>query len=380
MFVYNKTVLRKVLSTLTMPRNARAFTASSKQGKFMKTIKGHQAITVANHDFISLSVSEFTQIPEIPTNRDSQRRVRKMKHTFDSAYYNNQIPTLTEVAIGYTAEDFVDPDSGLEYKKDQWFVIDGNTRKHYWLQFPDRAQATEHLTGKIHYLRSMEDVKFAYYPYNNAKSTEKASEILQGLAKRYNWAPRQAIFANGGYKSALDWAAYTPGEDTPDVFKAFNICFEALKILDSIPQQGDYTITRPYLPSLKCQAIIAACLLALRHNPNQLKLHDFIHRLASITEHEINTAIVKGEIDPVQIIAIEYTGNSCRRSKRQDAGPWLRGLARSTKFESQAVQMDFLMYWIQKYIEMPKVTYNFNKGVKPEHWNGAWMQSFPEEE
>lgn len=346
----------------------------------MKTIKGHQTISVANHDFIIIPVSEFTQIPEIPTNRDSHRRVPKMTRTFDDAYTKNQTATLTEVAIGYVEEDFEDPDSKMKYQKGQWYVVDGNTRKHYWIKFPERAQSTGNLTGKIHYLRSMEDVKYAYYPYNNSKSSEKASEILQGLAKRYNWAPRQQVFANGGYKSALDWAAYTPGEDKPDVFKAFNICFEGLKILDSIPQNGGNTITKPYLDSLKSQAIIAACLTALRFNSNNLRLHDLVHRLATMTNDEINSAISKGELDPVQVIAVEYTNNSPRRSKNMDSEPWLKGLARSTKFESQSVQMDFLLYWIQKYIETPKVTYNFNKGIKPEHWHGYWQDFFPEEE
>jgi hypothetical protein len=93
--------------------------------------------------------------------------------------------------------------------------------------------------------------------------------------------------------------------------------------------------------------------------------------------NEINNAIAKGELDPVQIIAVEYTNNSCRRNKNSDAEPWLHGLARSTKFESQAVQMDFLIHWIIKYIESPKLTYNFNKGVKPELWKGAWEELFP---
>ena len=335
--------------------------------------------TIGNHDFIKLDVADYCTINPIPTNRDSLRRVPKMRKTFDEAYYSNQTSTLTEVAIAVVAEDFEDPDTGILYNKGDWYIVDGNTRKHYWLMYPEKAKAITAITGKMHYLRSMEDVRYAYYPYNNAKSTEKASELLQGLARRYNWAPRQITFANGGYKSSLDWAAYTPGEDKPDVFKAFHICFEGLKVLDSIPQSGNHTITKPNLESLKSQAIIGACLLAARFHPNNLKLHDLVYRLATIDMNEINNAIAKGELDPVQIIAVEYTNNSCRRNKNSNAEPWLKGLARSTKFESQAVQMDFLMYWINKYIETPKATWNFNKGVKPELWKGAWDGFFPEE-
>ncbi|MFZ9243232.1 MAG: hypothetical protein ACO295_08575 [Sediminibacterium sp.] len=336
--------------------------------------------TIGNHDFIKLDVADYCTIDPIPTNRDSERRVPKMRKTFDDAYYSNQTSTLTEVAIAIVAEDFQDPDTGTTYSKGDWYIVDGNTRKHYWIMYPERAKEISAITAKIHYLRSMEDVRYAYYPYNNAKSTEKASEILTGLARRYNWAPRQHIFTTGAYKTALDWAAYTPGEDKPDVFKAFNICFEALKIVDSIPQNGNHTLTSPAMKSLKSQAIVAACLLALRFNPNNLKLHDLIYRLATIEMPELQKAAGIGELDPVQIIASEYSGHSINRTNDpMNTMPWLGGLARSTKFESQAVQMDFLMYWITKYIESPKATWNFNKGVKPTLWEGFWIEYFPEE-
>jgi hypothetical protein len=336
--------------------------------------------TIGNHDFIKLDVADYCTIPPIPTNRDSQRRVKTMRKTFDDAYFKNQVSTLTEVAVGIVEEDFVDTQSGTQYIKGDWFIVDGNTRKHYWTMYPERAKEITAITTKIHYLKNMNDVTYAYYPYNNAKSTEKASEILQGLARRYNWAPRQIVFANGGYKSALDWAAHTPGEDKPDVFKAFHICFDGLKILDGIPQNSTNYITKPVMEGLKSQSIIAACLLALRYNPNNLKLHDLIHRLSTMEMLELHNAIAKREFDPVQIIAAEYTNQSCRRNKNADAEPWLRGLARSTNHASRPVQMDFLMYWITKYIESPKLTYKFNGGIKPELWRGAWEEFFPVEE
>lgn len=351
------------------------------KGKFMSDIlKGYSAHSIGAHDFVELSMDEFLKLNPIPTNRDSARRVSKMKSTFNDAYIANQTGTLTEVAIGIVENDFVDPQSNTKYIQGSWFVIDGNTRQHFWKQYPEKARLIPVITAKIHYLNSMDDVRFAYYPYNNAKSSEKASEILQGLARQYNWSPRQNVFINGGYKSAIDWASFTPGEDRADVFKAFNICFDGLKILDSIPKDSAHTITKPNLDPLKSQAIIAAFLTALRFSPHNIKLHDMIARISTIDKEEIDRAILKGELDPVQVIAVEYTGQSIRRSKNMDAIPWLNGLARSTKFDSQTAQMDFLMYWIGKYLENPKVTYNFNKGIRPEYWSGAWYDYFPEEE
>lgn len=343
-------------------------------------LKDISPVTVGNHDFVKLDVNTFIQIPPIPTNRDSARRVPKMKSIFDDAYIANQESTLTEVAVGIVKEDFLDTKSNTVYLKGDCYIVDGNTRANYWAKYSDRAAALKNgITAKIHYLTSMEDVNYAYYPYNSSKSTEKASEILQGLARRYNWTPRQNVFANGGYKSAIDWASYTPGEDTKDVFGAFETCFDGLKILDSIPRDGKYTITKPYLDGLKSQAIIAALLTVLRYRRNDVRLYEMVERLATITNEELSNAMAHGEIDCVQIIAIEYTNRSCQRNKNADAEPWLHGLARSTKFESKRVQMDFLIHWILRYLENPKATWNFNKGVKPEYWQGAWEEVFPAE-
>jgi hypothetical protein len=340
-------------------------------------LKGHKEHNVGSHNFIQLTVEEFLTIPPIPTNRDSVRRVPKMRNTFIKAYAENQENTLTEVAIGIVSETFQDQDSQHKYMLGDWFVVDGNTRQHFWRQYSDYAdRLPKGVTAKIHYLKSMKDVEFAYYPYNNAKSSEKASEILQGLARRYNWSsPRQTMFQNGGYKTALDWAALVPGEPAADTFKAFHDMFETLKLIDGIPSQSKYGITQPALDCIKSQSIIAACLRVLKQNPGNLKLHDFISRLSTITHDDLDTALLRKEgFDAVEIIALEYAGQSHRRNNTRNAEPWLKGQAKSTKHASREIQMDFLVHWITVYMTTPKLKY---KLLKEEMWQGAWYNSFP---
>jgi hypothetical protein len=357
-------------------------TLTAKANKFSDIHHGHTPVTVAGTAFIQLPMQEFLETDPIPTNRDSLRRVPKMKFTFISAYTSKQSQTLTEVAIGIVRKDFIDPVSDKEYKTGEWYVIDGNTRQHFWRQNPDYAdQHTQGITAKIHYLESMKDVEFAYYPYNNVKSVEKASDILTGLARRYNWTPRQSMFQNGGYKTAIDWAAFTPGEDNKDIYGAFHACFEGLRALDATPKDGDNSITKPYLVEIKSQAIIAAFLTALRFNPGNLRVLAMVERLSTMTMDELRNAIARGKLDACHIIAAEYTGMSVLRSDNGTAKePWLRGHAKSTKFESREIQMDFLLYWIDKYVSNPKSEYSFNKGIKTTAWNGFWYSYFPEEE
>ena len=340
------------------------------------------AVTVGNHKFIPLTVKEFIEIPELPRNRDSINRVGKMRETFNNAHAKSKIDTLTEVAIGYVTQDFIDPEGARQYHKGDWYVVDGNTRKHYWAHYTDRAKEVSGITAKIHMLASAEDVEFAYYPYNNAKSTEKPADILQGMAKNYSINLRQKIFANGGYKTALDWA--TMHLHDMELRDKFNFFHNELKTLDSIPKDNIHCITKPNCSSLKSQAIIGSLLMALKTYGNNIKLFEMIERLSTISYEELRNTVIKGDVDPVHIIAAEFTGLSAIRGQGK-GGCWLPDgnggtYAGSTKFEARAPQMNFILYWIEKYMSNHKATYKFNDGGVKGKWDGTWANWFNEGE
>jgi hypothetical protein len=331
--------------------------------------------TVGDHSFANISVADFLEVPPAPIQRNSERRVGKMKPIFDEAYAAKQTASLTEVVLGIIAQDFddTDPDTGAviaSYTAGQVFILDGNTRRFYWKLNPERAKELTTLTAKIHYLSSMEDMKFAYYPYNSKESVEKAGEILQGLARRYNWQPKQTMFQNGGYKTALDWASFEDG----DIHQRFNEHFEELKLLDSIPKSG-HTISQPAMKCLKSQPIMAALLITLKNNKNNLNLYEFIERLSNITEDDCKKAIAADTVTPVEVIALEWKTWSKMRGNNTDT-TWLNGLAGTTKFASREPQLDFLLYWISEFIKNPKCTNNFNKGIRPTFWENFLGDNF----
>jgi hypothetical protein len=341
----------------------------------------YPTIRVGDHIFLTIAVEEFCKLPPAPVQRNSHLRVPKMKSIFDGAYMAGQSATLTEVAIGIVSEDFEDrdPTTGAvisKYTKGEVSIIDGNTRKHYWLSNHDKVvPLTEGLTAKVHFLKNMEDVKFAYYPYNSKDSVEKTTEILQGLARRYNWQPRQALFANGNYKTAIDWACTGPADKVPSVFESFNHSFEELKILESIPKGSGLPVSKPILRCLKSQPIFAAYLIAIKLYPNNLKLFDFIEKLSSLTEQDVRDAIARGDVGPIEIVAIEWLGWSRQRGTSTTT-TWLNEMAGSTNFASKEPQLDFLLYWIFEYISNPSVKYDFNKGVRPSQWIGTWKELY----
>jgi hypothetical protein len=335
----------------------------------------YPTVRVGDHSFANISLADFLIIPPAPIQRNSERRVSKMKPIFDEAYAAKQSASLTEVVLGIIENDFddIDSDTGAviaSYKAGEVFILDGNTRRFYWKLNPERAKELASLTAKIHFLNNMEDMKFAYYPYNSKDSVEKASEILQGLARRYNWQPRQTMFANGGYKTALDWASFDDG----DIHKRFNDHFEELKLLDSIPKNGP-TISQPAMKCLKSQPIIAALLIALKNNKNNLNLYEFIEHLSNITEDDCKKALAADVGNPVEVIAIEWKGWSSMRGNNTTT-TWLNGLAGTTKFASREPQLDFLLYWISEYIKNPRCTNKLNKGVRPTYWENFLADNF----
>jgi hypothetical protein len=350
--------------------------------------KPHPIHTIGAHKFTSLEIKDFIKVDPVPINRNSENRVSSMKSTFDEMYFSNHTETLTTVVLGVVARDFIDPTTGFQYKNGDIFCLDANTRKFYWIKYPDKAEALgTPLTAKLHFLYSFDDVEAYYYSYDNRKSAEKTSEVIQGLKNRYNWTPRQTVFINGGFGTAIQIASRTrqgqTNKDIPDVWGQFDLCFDGLKILDSIPKGEGNTITKPKLKGMKSQVVVAALLTALRTNPNNLKLHDMIDRLANIDWDELKGAFAEGKIDPVQVIAAEYSGYSKFRGG-EPLESWLKGSAGSTKFADVKPQMDFLLYWIGEYLSYGKKTVA-TVGVKPSYWNGeyredkgAWEEFLPE--
>lgn len=341
----------------------------------------YDTIPVAGHSFAKIPVSEFVTLPPAPVQRNSHLRVNKMKPIFDKAYAANQSNTLTEVALGVVVNDFddVDPETGAvlgSYKAGEVSIIDGATRKHYWIRYPQHHD----LTAKIHYLRNMDDVRYAYYPYNSKDSVENTSQLLQGLARRYQWQPRQLMFANGSYKTALDWATSRPGDKGyAEVERSFNFNFDELKVLDTLPKNGGASITKPTIKPLKSQSIFAACLIALKYYPNNVRLFQFIDELASITMEDLRIAVASGDLNAIQVVAAEWTGLSKTRGNGKMPS-WLNDMAGSTNFASKEPQLDFLLYWIIEYIQNPSKKVDFDRGVKPTYWAEVWKDLVGEDE
>jgi len=337
-------------------------------------------VQVGDIELANIQMKDFLTLSPIYNQRNSAGRVNKMKQTFDSAYMNNKAESLSMIALGIAENDIVDPESGAKLKKGDITVVDSCTRQSYWRIYPEtQKHHSKGLTAIIHRLHSPEDVDAAYYPYNNAKSSENKAELIQGLNRKHGLDGRlkQTVFANGGFGSALLYASTNPLEpkERKDIFEQYDISFDALKVLDSIPKGSANGITKPVIKSIKSQAIIGACLLALRSHPGNVNLLDFISRLSTITFDDLNEIMQNTkQADPVEMVALEYSGFSRSRRgfdpSKHDLG-WINGTAGSTKMSDIRPQMDFLLLQISKYINSPNKKIDI-LSVQPGQWDKEW--------
>lgn len=337
-------------------------------------------VQVGDIELANIQMKDFLTLSPIYNQRNSAGRVNKMKQTFDSAYMNNKAESLSMIALGIAENDIIDPESGAKLEKGSITVVDSCTRMNYWRLYPEtQKHHSNGLTAIIHRLYSPEDVDAAYYPYNNAKSSENKAELIQGLNRKHGLDGRlkQTVFANGNFGSALSYASTNPLEpkERKDIFEQYDMSFDALKVLDSVPKGSSNGITKPAISSIKSQAIIGACLLALRNHPGNVNLLDFISRISTITFAELNNIMQNTkQADPVEMVALEYSGFSRSRKgfdpSKHDLG-WINGTAGSTKMADIRPQMDFVLFQISKYINSPNKKIDI-LSVQPGQWDKEW--------
>ena len=351
----------------------------------IKTKLEDNIVPISGIKYSPISMKDFLSINCIYNNRGSELRVNKMRQSFENAYLKGHPDTLSQVAIGIATKDFTDPESGATVKKDEVYVMDGNTRSSYWKHYTDRQENhKDGLVARIHYLDNASDVEMAYYPYDSSKSSENKADMLFGLNRSYGFSPKQQVFSRGGFGCALGYASINPlnRSDKLDVFEQYNLNATALRMLDGVPKNSFNGITNPVIKSLKSQAIIGSCLLALRvYGNGNVNLFDFIGRLSTIEFDEIDNAVRTGYADPVQMVALEYSGESINRNgreKRDVTQAWLSGMAGSTRMADIEPQMDFILYHIVKYMNTPTKTIDIS-AVQSTVWRGEWNSWYNED-
>lgn len=334
-------------------------------------------ITTGSTPQITMAISDFIKIPEIPINRRSVDRVNKMLHTFNGNYNANMARLLSIVHVGIVITDFVDIDTGHQYKSGEQYILDGNTRKSFWEQYPDTWEKHPNgLTAIIYPLENFAQVRRIYESLDSSTSAKNVSEKIQGEFNRQKFYPTQPLLIRGNFAVALKWSHRGPKEPELKLEEQIKVSLPALREFDRLEakvlvngKQEVYTISRPRIVRLASAPIYAAIMTALRLFPNSSILHDFIEKFITQDENSVREAINSKRVTPYEIIAIEWLEWSDQRSKHKNDAPlWLDGHAGQTSTKFQKKQLDFLLHWIQQYLDNPNYTVTFSNGIKSTAW------------
>jgi hypothetical protein len=330
---------------------------------------------------MTISVEDFVKLKQVPINRKSEDRVSKMTSSYEGNYNSGMSHLLAIVHIGIVTQNFVDPVTGYSYIQGEQYILDGNTRKNYWLKNEDKwIYHPSGLTAIIHTLQNFQQVQQTYDSLDSSKSAKITSEKIQGEFNRHKFYPKQELLQRGHISLGLKWAHRGPKEPEMPLNQQVPICLNALQEFDAIEETiittngktETYTITTPRIPRLASSPIYSAILTALRLFPKTPRLYEFISKFISQDENSIRIAINANKVNPYQIIAIEWLGWSDQRSKRKGDSPlWLDGNAGQTPNQHQKKQMDFLLHWIQVYLDNPNYEVQFSNGIKATAWGKA---------
>lgn len=334
-------------------------------------------ITTGSTPQITMDIADFVKIPEIPINRRSIDRVNKMSHTFNGNYNANMARLLSIVHVGIVITDFVDTDTGHQYRTGEQYILDGNTRKNFWLQYPDTWEKHPNgLTAVMYPLDNFSQVRRIYESFDSSTAAKNVSEKIQGEFNRQKFYPTQPLLIRGNFAVALKWSHRGPKEPELRLEEQVKISLPALREFDRLEatvlvngKPETYNISRPRILRLASAPIYAAIMTALRLFPNSSRLHDFIEKFITQDENSVRDAINSKRVTPYEIIAIEWLGWSDQRSKHKNDAPlWLDGHAGQTSTQYQKKQLDFLLHWIQQYLDNPNYTVTFSNGIKSTAW------------
>jgi len=135
------------------------------------------------------------KVKPVICNRYTDIRVPNVMKTLEKGY----LPTHSVIVMGRAVKDMTN------YKKGEFFRLDGNTRFDVWKIRPDLIPQVN-FTVIIFDLETWEDVEKVYYSLDSAKSVEKSSDIMTGYLRRKSYTAKSELMKKGQFKRALELA------------------------------------------------------------------------------------------------------------------------------------------------------------------------------
>lgn len=283
----------------------------------------------------TMNIDDYFNIEPVPfqrftEGRAKQSKVKKSLSKLRPEHLNVDIAELTASCEYY----------GKIYSVGSVFIINGNTRKHFW-----ENRLTDIIPPYVYITRykfdTMEEMRKSYDTFDSMDAVERNQEKVYGLLCRvHSFTPTCSKLEKGEIVSALNLASYyydkslfnQPNIKSDHLAPQVSIFIEEIKAFDKIcnnPKSWD-------------QALVCSAFIALKiYGTNNKKL---LSCLDQIDRRAMNT--MQNERDGATHIVNEWTKHEKFPQKGtnwEKAGGLKETLA-------------FSLYWIKKYMEDEKLT------------------------
>lgn len=140
------------------------------------------------------SYEKLSKLNPISINRNTEIRLDKVVKRLRK----KDLPTHSIFTVGHVTKPFD------TYKKNDMFILDGNTRLHVYKFEPDLIPKRQFLVNIID-LDNWKDTKDIYYSIDNTDAAEKANEIITGAFEYMRYVPVSPVFKRGSIKRTIDF-------------------------------------------------------------------------------------------------------------------------------------------------------------------------------
>lgn len=276
-----------------------------------------------------VSIETFLDLPPVPMQRNTEERakqskVKKMLKTLKLPHIEVALVELKNNCKYY----------GATYKKGTRYIVNGNTRKLFWLNnLSDKVPS--YVNATVYEVQDMEEVRDIYNMYDNPDTMERNQEKVRGIISGlYGYEPKSTKVNKGEIVTALHYACnkLNPIRWNTASINAQDLPFEVKEYIEEIKSFDKLCVT----PSRWDQALVCAALMSLkRYGTDNPKLLECLSRIDS---NKINN--IGNDYDGVSHINIEWMNHKKFPSKGTS---W-------SKPSGFCETVPFTLYWIEKYM------------------------------
>ncbi len=209
---------------------------------------------------LKTNIDDLALLPEVPCQRDHERRVARM-----NKHFVKNVKSIHTFTVFHVIKDLVIVLNGERvFVKKGWYLGDGNTRLLSYKQLNDpnhRAKIgynpTHPVVTKIVTIKTEQELLDEYYSIDNSAATENSGDLIRGAIKLLGINLTTPKGKSGAFGSALNQSY--PGDSKDTVVMKVAYFRKELELLD---QCSIFNTTESDLQTqhFYCASLIAAKL------------------------------------------------------------------------------------------------------------------------